>query len=89
MKVAIIGAGLQAKRRAPVVFESLDDEIVIITAEHIENSQKLAETFGCEYGVGWQGIVDREDVDAVMVLTPPDTHSEISICAMNAGKHVL
>ncbi len=89
MKVALIGAGLQARRRAPVVFNSSEDEIKIITAEHIENSQNLANEFGCEAGIGWKTIVDREDIDAVMVLTPPDSHAEISIASMKAGKHVL
>ena len=89
MKVAIIGAGLQARRRAPVVFNSSEDEIKIITAEHIENAQKIADEFGCESGIGWKDHIAREEIDAVMVLTPPDTHAEISIAAMQAGKHVL
>jgi predicted dehydrogenase len=33
--------------------------------------------------------VDRGDIDAVLVLTPPDTHAEITIAAMESGKHVL
>ena len=41
MRIALIGAGLQARRRAPVVFNSAEDEIKIITAENIENSQKM------------------------------------------------
>ncbi len=28
-------------------------------------------------------------IDAVIVSTPPDTHAEIAVAAMNAGKHVL
>ena len=89
MRVAIIGAGLQARRRAPVVHNWPDAEIKIITAEHLEHAKELARELGCEAGVGWKGIVDRADVDAVLVLTPPDTHAEISNAAMKAGKHVL
>jgi predicted dehydrogenase len=89
IKVAIIGSGLQARRRAPILKESKNSEIKIITAEHLKSSKKLAKELNCEAGVGWKGIVDRDDIDAVMVLTPPDTHAEISIAAMKAGKHVL
>ena len=89
MRVAIIGAGLQARRRAPVILDWPDAEIKIITAEHLENAKQLACELGCEAGIGWEGIVDRNDVDVVLVLTPPDTHAEISNAAMKAGKHVL
>lgn len=89
MRVAIIGAGLQAKRRAPVIRDWPGMEIIIITAEHKDSAEKLAGELGCDAGVGWKGIVDRDDIDIVLVLTPPDTHAEISNTAMKAGKHVL
>jgi len=89
IRVAIIGSGLQAKRRAPVIKEWPDAEIKIITAEHHDNAKQLAHNLGCEAGVGWEGVIDRKDIDAVLVLTPPDTHAEISIASMEAGKHVL
>ena len=89
MRVAIIGAGLQARRRAPVIRDWPDAEIKIISAEHLENAAELASSLGCEAGIGWEGIVDRSDIDVVVVLTPPDTHAEISVAAMRAGKHVL
>jgi len=89
MRVAIIGAGLQAKRRAPIIHDWPGAEIQVISAEHLENAEVLASEFGCEAGVGWKDIVDRVDIDAVLVLTPPDIHAEISIAAMKAGKHVL
>ena len=89
MRVAIIGAGLQARRRAPVINDWANAEIKIITAEHLENAERLANELGCEAGKGWKGIVDRNDIDAVLVLTPPNTHADISISAIKAGKHVL
>ena len=89
MRVAIIGAGLQARRRAPIIRDWPGAEIKIITAEHLNSAEKLACELGCEAGIGWEGIVDRADVDVVLVLTPPDTHAEISNAAMKAGKHVL
>lgn len=89
MRVAIIGAGLQARRRAPVVRDWPGAEIKIITAAHLEGAERLASQMGCEAGVGWEGIIDRPDVDVVMVLTPPDVHAPVSIAAMKTGKHVL
>jgi predicted dehydrogenase len=37
----------------------------------------------------WRRLVERDDVDLVDVCTPGDTHAEIAIAALEAGKHVL
>ena len=37
----------------------------------------------------WRALVGRPDVDLVDICTPGDTHAEIAIAALEAGKHVL
>ena len=37
----------------------------------------------------WRRLVDRADIDLVDICTPGDTHAEIAIAALEAGKHVL
>jgi predicted dehydrogenase len=37
----------------------------------------------------WRALIARADVDLVDVCTPGDTHAEIAIAALEAGKHVL
>jgi predicted dehydrogenase len=37
----------------------------------------------------WKDLIRRDDVDIVDVCTPGDTHAEIAIAALDAGKHVL
>src|SRR5687768_14228603 len=37
----------------------------------------------------WRSLVARRDVDLVDICTPGDTHAEIAIAALEAGKHVL
>ena len=37
----------------------------------------------------WRRVVERDDVDVVDICTPGDTHAEIAIAALEAGKHVL
>lgn len=36
----------------------------------------------------WRRVIDRKDVEAVFIATPPHLHSEMAIAALNAGKHV-
>jgi len=36
----------------------------------------------------WRRIIDRKDIDAVFIATPPDLHSEMAVAALKAGKNV-
>ncbi|WP_203860289.1 Gfo/Idh/MocA family protein [Plantactinospora mayteni] len=37
----------------------------------------------------WRELIARDDIDIVDVCTPGDSHAEITIAALEAGKHVL
>ncbi|RKN41300.1 Gfo/Idh/MocA family protein [Streptomyces hoynatensis] len=37
----------------------------------------------------WRALIAREDVQLVDICTPGDSHAEIAIAALEAGKHVL
>jgi myo-inositol 2-dehydrogenase/D-chiro-inositol 1-dehydrogenase len=36
----------------------------------------------------WRQIIDRKDIGAVFIATPPHLHSDMAIAALKAGKHV-
>ena len=36
----------------------------------------------------WRKIIDRKDVEAVFIATPPHLHAEMAVAALQAGKHV-
>ncbi|NYI76335.1 Gfo/Idh/MocA family protein [Nocardioides panzhihuensis] len=51
---------------------------------------EAATRFGWEESAtDWRDVIARDDVDLVDVCTPGDTHAEIAIAALEAGKHVL
>jgi predicted dehydrogenase len=37
----------------------------------------------------WRALVDRDDIDLIDICTPGDSHAEIALAALAAGKHVL
>jgi len=37
----------------------------------------------------WRALLRRDDIDLIDICTPGDTHAEIAIAALEAGKHVL
>ena len=89
MRVGIVGAGLQARRRAPVFAKLPDMKLVVISAQQESHAKSLATQFQCEYAVGWEWVGKRDDLDAILVCTPPHLHERISVLAMETGKHVL
>jgi predicted dehydrogenase len=42
-----------------------------------------------EHLTDWRALVMRDDIDVVDVCTPGDSHAEIAMAALAAGKHVL
>jgi predicted dehydrogenase len=89
MRVAIVGAGLQCRRRAPVLAESKEDRLVSISSKTFPHAEAMARQFGCQADRSWQDAVRRDDVEAVILCTPPGVHAEIGLAALRAGKHVL
>lgn len=90
MRVGIVGAGLQAKRRLPSLLQSVDTEVVaVVSAAHDETAKALADRAGCQHLVGWESVVARDDLDAILVCTPTYLHAPISIAALSKGVHVL
>lgn len=88
-KVAIIGAGLQAKRRLPAILEDKDYFVSWIIDLVRERADKLAKSCRAKTHTDWKKAINDKEVDIVVVLTYPDSHAEISIAAMKSGKDVL
>jgi predicted dehydrogenase len=57
--------------------------------DHIR-AEALTKRFGgTAVRSNWRELVRRDDVDAVIVSTPPSLHAEMCIEALRSGKHVL
>lgn len=89
MRISIIGTGLMCRRRAPVILDSDEDVLVSITGRNIDASKAIATKYACEFDDTWQDVIQRDDVDVVIIATPPNSHHEITIAALRSGKHVL
>ncbi|WP_341393113.1 Gfo/Idh/MocA family protein [Arthrobacter sp. G119Y2] len=37
----------------------------------------------------WRALIERDDIDLIDICSPGNTHAEIAIAALRAGKHVL
>lgn len=97
LRVGMIGyafmgaAHSQAWRTAPRFFDlPLQPRMAVLCGRDAGRVTEAADRLGWDEGAtSWQDVVARDDVDLVDVCTPGDTHAEIAIAALEAGKHVL
>ncbi len=64
--------------------------VVAIASRTREHAESVATEFSIKHVVDhWRDLVQRDDVDLVSVVTPPATHMEITLAALENGKAVL
>ncbi|WP_111766884.1 Gfo/Idh/MocA family protein [Nakamurella deserti] len=89
---AFMGAAhSQAWRTAPRFFDlPVDPRMRVLVGRDRSAVTAAATQLGWD-GVetDWRALLSRDDVDLVDICSPGDTHAEIAIAALEAGKHVL
>jgi len=90
MKVALFGSGQIAWIHGRQILKQPDVSLVGIADTDLARATKLAGALGVEsvYRDGAQ-MIDERRPDIVHVLTPPLTHADVAMLAMNRGCHVL
>jgi predicted dehydrogenase len=90
MKVAVIGAGYWGPNLIRN-FLALDEVEAVVACDRDENRlAKMRKSFyGIETATDHEQVIDRSDVDIVVIATPVSSHHEIAKRALEAGKHVF
>jgi predicted dehydrogenase len=89
---AFMGAAhSQAWRTAPHFFDlPLRPELTVLAGRDAARVRDAADRLGwAGTETDWRRVIERDDVALVDICTPGDTHAEIAIAALEAGKHVL
>ncbi|GAA3527691.1 Gfo/Idh/MocA family oxidoreductase [Aeromicrobium panaciterrae] len=89
---AFMGAAhSQAWRTAPAFFDlPLHPRMAAICGRNEDAAGQVALRFGWEsVETDWRSLLTRDDIQVIDICTPGDTHAEIAIEALKAGKHVL
>lgn len=97
VRIGFVGLGVRAKR---AVMRMMHIEGCDITAicdlvpENIEEAKSIIAKYGgkepvCLCGTnGWQELCERPDIDLIYICTDWASHADISVYAMECGKHV-
>lgn len=97
LNVALIGYKFMGKAHSyglmatPFFFNTGVEPVrKVICGRHEGPLKQAAEDFGWEaYSTDWRATVQRDDVDVVDIVTPPNTHAEMIVEAAKAGKHIF
>ena len=98
LRIGVIGCGFMGRthsngyNRIDNFFPALAYTPVLkaVCARNESKAKAFAEQWGYEsFETDWKKLVAREDIDAVDICTPNDTHAEIAIAVAEAGKMVL
>lgn len=91
MKVAVIGCGMIARTQHIKAYNRNNlAEIKYLVDIKQERALELAKIYDVPFTeTDFRKILEDEEVEAVSICTPNDTHAPIAIACLNAGKHVL
>jgi predicted dehydrogenase len=88
--VAIIGLGPASEPHARSLIDLADRvEVRYAASRGAERARSFAERFPFPTTTDIDGVIADPDVDAVLVLTPPNAHLELAERCLRAGKDVL
>jgi len=91
IRLGIIGCGkVSWERHMPALLHTREFEVTATADPDAGRSEWLAGKLGAPHRMtGYRALLDLPEVDAVGILTPTSSHAEITLAALDSGKHVL
>jgi predicted dehydrogenase len=91
IRISFIGAGgICEQRHLPGLAQIPGIELVAVCNRSAESSRRIQQKWGfARIESDWRKVVDDPGVDVIFIGTWPYLHRELSIAALQAGKHVF
>ncbi len=89
LRVGLVGCGGIGRLRAAALASTPSLDLVAVNDVDDARAKEVASKYGAAKVGDWRALLDREDVQVVIVSTPPSLHARMSIAALQRGKHVL
>ncbi len=90
VRIAVVGAaGAFGQKHLDGLKNIPEAEVTVVSSQDLESAQKVADERGIPNAVeGLEAVLERDDVDAVILATPTPVHAEQLQQVLAAGKHV-
>jgi predicted dehydrogenase len=90
VRVGVIGVGWHAGEiLVPAIQRCEGLRIVALATACAATAAAVQDRFGYPTVVGHAALLAREEIDAVVIVTPADIQTELTVAALRAGKHVF
>ena len=91
VKLGVLGAGLYANATLlPVIKSNKDFELIGIASSGGLHAQHSGKKFGFQYATSSEDeVLNDPNINTVAILTRHDSHAELVVKALKAGKHVF
>lgn len=94
VRLGIIGAGgvtqskhLPAIWRLKTIWEPIEVKAIVKRTER--DGRRIAEMYNCHWYADYKEMLEREELDGVIVASPDEMHYEHTIVSLERGLHVL
>jgi predicted dehydrogenase len=85
VRVGVVGAGWIAREHRRVLDDVADAELAAVCDTDLDRAGALADGTGARTYADWRELLDREDLGALFVCTPPRAHREPAVAALRQG----
>ncbi len=85
--VGLIGAGMISEQYLANLVKCPDVRVVVVGDIDPDRARAKAEVYGVEWGTP-DDVLGHPDVELIVNITIPQSHAEVSMAAIGAGKHV-
>ena len=89
IKIGIVGSGGMAWHHLARFAPMETAEVVAIASRNQRTGTQLAGEHSAVFIPEWHRLVQREDIDGIVICTHNDSHGEIVLAALQADKHVF
>lgn len=89
IRVGLVGTGYAAKVRAEALQADSRSQLVTVAGHTLEKATAFSQTYSVEASNSWIDLVQREDLDLIIISTINRDHGAIARTALQADKHVV
>jgi predicted dehydrogenase len=87
-RLGVIGLGLIGGKHAEIARQN--DECILVAVSDVDRTAKTrTEELGAEFYMDYREMIEREELDGVIIAVPNDLHAPVGIACVRKGIHIF